>query len=117
MLQLRLALTICFALLFLAPPAFARPELPPSEWQTNVNAARNLEELSRLLGALPNQCKPAGDGQETCLWRTSAVTYGHGRVAASVPVPGSKRVDLLCALPLDGSFRQSGDSCEQRPES
>ncbi|MFK7897353.1 MAG: hypothetical protein AB8G23_16055 [Myxococcota bacterium] len=82
-----------------------------------LNSARNLEELSRLLGDLPSSCKPAGQDLQRCLWRTSSETYGHGTLAAAIPISGSKKVDFICNLPTDGRFRKSGASCQLTPES
>ncbi|MFK7897352.1 MAG: hypothetical protein AB8G23_16050 [Myxococcota bacterium] len=67
--------------------------------------------MSRLIGALPDRCKPLDEAKQKCHWRTYFATYGHGTLAASMPVPVTKKVDLVCQFPLDGGARAPGESC------
>lgn len=75
-----------------------------------IEAARTLVELSRLLGAAPDECFPRADGAQWCIWRTSSATYGHGTLATWIGAPYGKRVRLSCLLPADGSPREP-ESC------
>lgn len=79
--------------------------------QSWLDEVRSLEEMSRLIGALPDSCKSSPGGMQTCLWRTYFATYGHGTLAASIPVSVTKKVNLVCTMLLDGSFPQGAETC------
>jgi hypothetical protein len=75
-----------------------------------LDRARTLPALTRLMGALPNECLPHSGESQVCLWRTTNRTYGHGTLAMSIGAPKRKRVRMQCRLPIDGSDR-APDSC------
>ncbi len=75
-----------------------------------LDRARTLVVLSRLVGAAPERCTPQPADLQLCLWRTTARTYGHGTLAASIGVRPTKKVRLWCELPVDGGERGPG-SC------
>jgi hypothetical protein len=77
--------------------------------QAEIDAARTLADLSRLMGDAPDECVAAGADQ-TCLWRTTRYTFGHGMVAASIQAPMSKKVRLTCVVPVDEGPRDA-NSC------
>jgi hypothetical protein len=77
------------------------------EW---IRSARSLADLSRLLGELPSECTDMPDGTRSCLWRTTARTYGHGTVAAWIDASKTKKIRFWCTLPKDGQPRADG-SC------
>ena len=69
-----------------------------------------LVELSRLLGAAPNQCQSGSAGQQTCLWRTTSQTFGHGTLVVWIGATQRQKIRFHCILPTDGSERAPG-SC------
>jgi len=73
--------------------------------------ARTLLELSRLVGAAPDECLPVAPGVRSCVWRATSRTLGHALLAATIEAPRRKKVRLECLLPADGSPR-AADSCE-----
>jgi hypothetical protein len=73
--------------------------------------AETLIEISRLVGAAPDQCRSQGPGTRTCLWRATSQTQGHAILAAGIAAPKRKKVRLECRLPADGSARRA-DSCK-----
>lgn len=76
-----------------------------------IERARTLVELSRLMGTAPLACAPtARAGQQRCVWQLSNTTYGHGTVAAWMQAPKRKQLELRCVLPTDGGPR-SFESC------
>jgi hypothetical protein len=77
--------------------------------QGEIDDARTLADLSRLMGAAPDECLAAGDVQ-TCVWRATSQTFGHGLVAASIKASMRKKVRLTCVVPLDGGPR-GANSC------
>jgi hypothetical protein len=81
--------------------------------QSWLDAAVDIVQMSRLLGAIPDVCMPPSGGERSCVWRATARTYGHGTIAASIKVGGSKKVRLHCQLPEDGTPRAPG-SCSAR---
>jgi len=81
--------------------------------QSWLDSAGTLAEMSHLLGALPSVCEPPANGERICIWRATARVYGHGTIAASIEVAGSKKVRLHCRFPIDGSRRRP-DSCDAR---
>jgi hypothetical protein len=81
--------------------------------QSWLDGARTLAEMSHLMGALPSVCEPPSNGERMCVWRGTARVYGHGTIAASIKVAGSKKVRLHCRFPIDGSER-AADSCFAR---
>lgn len=46
-----------------------------------------------------------------CIWRSDSGTYGHGTLAMSIEANFSKKIDLNCSLPADGTPR-APDSCD-----
>jgi len=83
------------------------------EAQQDLDGARTLVELSRLLGTAPSVCHDTGGGLQLCTWRLNAHTRGHGTVAASIRVDLSKKVRLRCNVPVDGSERAEGSCAAQ----
>jgi len=79
--------------------------------EATLAQARTLLEISRLLGAAPDQCVAAQPGVRTCLWRATSRTQGHGMLAASIEAPQRKKLRLECLLPSDGTPREPG-SCK-----
>ena len=79
--------------------------------EATLAQARTLLEISRLIGAAPDQCLSAPSGVRTCLWRATSRTQGHGMLAASIEAPRRKKLRLECRLPADGNPREPG-SCE-----
>ena len=75
-----------------------------------LDSARTLASLSGLVGAIPDECTPKGDGQLSCLWRTARRTWGHGTLATSIQAPYRKKVRMRCTVPSDGS-RRLENSC------
>jgi len=75
-----------------------------------IAEARTMLELSRLLGAIPDECTSRSENEQDCLWRTTKYTFGHGTLAAWIEVPKSKKIWMRCPFPKDGGRRPSG-SC------
>ena len=72
--------------------------------------AVTLVELSRLVGAAPDQCTESASQLRVCLWRASSHTWGHGTLVMSIDAPKRKKIRMECRLPTDGS-RRAPDSC------
>ena len=72
--------------------------------------AGTLVELSRLVGAAPDQCTERASQDRVCLWRTTSHTWGHGTLVMSIGAPKRKKVRMECRLPSDGR-RRASDSC------
>lgn len=62
-------------------------------------SAKTLVAMSRLMGQLPERCQPVEPVGEVCDWLATNHTYGHGILAASIPVPLNKKVKLTCTYP------------------
>jgi hypothetical protein len=75
-----------------------------------IAAALTLVDLSRLMGAAPDECTAASGGLRFCLWRTTNRTFGHGTLAMWIGASKNKKIRLRCMLPDDGSPRGPG-SC------
>jgi hypothetical protein len=75
-----------------------------------LDDARTLVELTRLVGAIPDQCTSRSPGLRACLWRATARTYGHGTLAAASGHSARKKLRLRCHLPRAGGER-SRESC------
>jgi hypothetical protein len=75
-----------------------------------MSEADTLVRLSRLMGAIPDECRPGSPGEQVCLWRTTSHTFGHGTLLVWIGAPKRKKIRLQCVLPSDGSPRQP-DSC------
>ena len=75
-----------------------------------LTSSRTLTELSLFVGALPHSCFPLDDSSQSCLWRTSNHTYGHGTLVEFLGAPKSKKIRLTCVLPTDGELRAE-ESC------
>ncbi len=78
--------------------------------------AVTLVTLSRLMGAAPNECHPGSTGQQTCLWRTTNRTFGHGTLVVWTGATQGQKILFHCILPTDGSERTPG-SCSAYPAS
>jgi hypothetical protein len=95
----------------LPPVSAARPAPPPPptpmQAARQLAEARNVRELSHLVGDVPGDCL-TGRGVQTCHWRIAAGEVGHGIFAAIAGAEGS--VELRCRLPIDGSERPA-ESC------
>jgi hypothetical protein len=79
--------------------------------QGEIDAARTLVEISRMMGTTPVGCTPGLPGSQVCLWKGTARVPGHGTLAASIGASMSKKVIMRCSLPLDDSPRNPG-SCQ-----
>jgi hypothetical protein len=75
-----------------------------------IAEAVTLVDLSRLVGAAPDECTAASGGLRFCLWRTTNRTFGHGTLAMWIGASKGKKIRLRCLLPDDGSPRRPG-SC------
>jgi hypothetical protein len=75
-----------------------------------MSEADTLVRLSRLMGAIPNECRPRPPGAQICLWRTTSHTFGQGTLVVWIGASKRKKIRLQCTLPTDGSPRQP-DSC------
>jgi hypothetical protein len=73
--------------------------------QRELDEARTLPALTRLMGSLPDRCDDSPPDRRICLWRAGGQTYGHGTLVTSIGASGRKRVTLQCVLPADGSPR------------
>jgi hypothetical protein len=76
-----------------------------SSAQRQIDSALTLVGLSRLIGALPNECVSEMAGTQVCLWRGTARTPGHGTLAAAIGASMHKKVRMRCTLPTDGGPR------------
>jgi hypothetical protein len=72
--------------------------------------ADTVVALSRLMGAIPDQCVARSKREEVCLWRTDDQTFGHGTLAMWIGASVHKKIRLSCVLPSDGGRRGAG-SC------
>ena len=79
--------------------------------RTVLDEARTLAELSRLVGAVPAECRPLDPQARLCTWHATSRTRGHGLLAALISAPKRKKVRLLCTLPADDGAR-AADSCK-----
>lgn len=75
-----------------------------------MSEADTLVRLSRLIGAIPNECRPGSPGTQICLWRTTSHTFGQGTLVVWIDASKRKKIRLQCTVPTDGSPRQP-DSC------
>ncbi len=78
-----------------------------SQWMAEANT---LPQLSRLMGAIPDECTPSDTGTQYCTWRMNSHTFGHGTLVVWIGAKKSKKIRLHCVLPSDGSPR-APDSC------
>lgn len=78
--------------------------------QATLAQARTLVEISRLIGAAPDQCLEIEPGLQSCLWRATSRTFGHGMLAATIEAPRRKKLRLECRLPTDDTPREA-NSC------
>ncbi len=78
------------------------------QWMTQADT---MLLMSRLMGALPNECTAHSESEQVCTWRTTSQTFGHGTLAVWIDVSKSKKIRLHCILPADGSPRTPG-SCQ-----
>ncbi len=94
-----------------ALPAVSAPPPPAALAQGEIEGARTLVELSRLMGAIPRDCAAIDQpGQQLCVWTLSRHVYGQGTVAAWIDAPVRKKSELRCVVPTDGGVRLVG-SC------
>jgi hypothetical protein len=75
-----------------------------------MSEADTLLRLSRLMGAIPNECRPGSPGTQICLWRTTSHTFGQGTLVVWIGAAKRKKIRLQCTVPTDGSARQP-NSC------
>jgi hypothetical protein len=97
-------------------------EVPTSPSRNHVkegyrqSAARWMEEadtlagLSRLMGALPNECERSDDDHRLCTWHTTNQTFGQGTLVVWIGASKRQKIRLRCVLPNDGGPREP-DSC------
>jgi len=72
--------------------------------------ATTLVELSRLMGTMPNECKPTTGDRQACLWRTTNQTFGHGTLVMWIVASKGEKIRFQCTLPINGTKRAPG-SC------
>ena len=72
--------------------------------------ASTLVLLSRLMGAIPDECSRSTGKEQFCTWRTTSHTFGHGTLMVWIKAKKRKRIRLYCTLPADGSPR-APNSC------
>lgn len=72
--------------------------------------ARTAFEVSILVGEGPHFCR-AGYASSLCSWRLNSHSYGHGTLAMTIEANFTKKIDLTCLLPADGTPR-AADSCD-----
>ncbi len=77
------------------------------QWMADADT---MLRMSRLMGAVPNECISRSAVEQMCTWRTTSRTFGHGSLAAWIDVSKSTKIRLQCALPKDGSTR-APNSC------
>ena len=87
--------------------ARAKNHVTADRW---IAEARTMLELSRLLGAIPDECTSRSENEQYCTWRTTKYTFGHGTLAAWIEVRKSKKIWMRCPFPKDGGRRPPG-SC------
>jgi len=75
-----------------------------------MSEADTLHRLSRLMGAIPDECRPGPSGAQICLWRTTSHTFGQGTLVVWIDAAKRKKIRLQCVVPTDGSARQP-NSC------
>jgi hypothetical protein len=75
-----------------------------------MSEADTLVSLSRLMGAIPDECRASSPGSQTCLWRTTSHTFGQGTLVVWIGAAKRKKIRLQCVLPTDGTPRQP-NSC------
>lgn len=83
--------------------------------QRELDAAPDLEALSRLVGSLPEDCYAAGPDESICLWNVDGHDYGHGTLATAAGISRRKALVMRCRLAADGSPRASED-CQVEEE-
>lgn len=76
--------------------------------QRRLAMAGDLNELSHLVGDVPEACESEG-AYQTCTWTLTAGTLAHARLAAQADQ--ARPVELRCTLPIGGSERDP-DSCQ-----
>ena len=72
------------------------------QWMAEANT---LVLLSRLMGAIPDECSRSTGKEQFCTWRTTSHTFGHGTLMVWIEAKKRKRIRLYCTLPADGSPR------------
>ena len=75
-----------------------------------LDSATTLAAMSRLMGAIPDECDDFQPGEQLCLWRTTAHTPGHGTLVMAIDAAKTKNVRLRCIFPTTGEPRKP-DSC------
>jgi hypothetical protein len=74
-----------------------------------LSEAGTLEQLSRLIGAVPDNCDQLGEIQR-CQWIATSQTWGHTMLALATGVNTAKKVRFTCMLPANGWPRRP-DTC------
>jgi hypothetical protein len=70
-----------------------------------MSQADTMLRMSRLMGAIPDDCMSRSETEQVCSWRTTARTFGHGVLAVWIDVSKTKKIRLRCVLPKDGGPR------------
>jgi len=71
-----------------------------------IGAARTLDEMSRLMGGLPDRCVPTRGTDQVCRWKASGRLFGQGTVATWVGASTRKRIRFDCTFKLSGAPRE-----------
>ena len=95
-----------------APPAAVaevreRYRNTANQWMAE---AKTMAQLSRLMGAIPDECTRSTEKEQFCTWRTTSHTFGHGTLVVWLGTSKRPKIRLHCVLPTDGSPR-APDSC------
>ncbi len=79
---------------------------------SDFDAARTSPAMSRFLGGYPSECISGRPGIELCQWTLDHKHQAWDTLARSVPT--HRRLNVVCALPTDGTPRSDG-SCRVHP--
>ncbi len=75
-----------------------------------IDEAVTIADLSRVVGALPDDCAPWDEGHRVCTWHTTSHTFGHGTLVVWIGAAKRHKIRLRCVLPNDDTPRETG-SC------
>ena len=70
--------------------------------QSILDGARNIDDLSRLVGDIPNRCVDGESDEQRCVWFLTGRTAGRSLLSATAG-RNFKTKRFTCHLPLDGS--------------
>lgn len=79
--------------------------------QRRLAMAGDLNELSHLVGDVPDSCSSEGSTQ-TCRWTLPVGSLAHARLSSQADA--QRPVTLRCELPIAG-YERNADSCQVEP--